>query len=258
VFLGSQNFDWRALAHIQEIGVRIRSKVIAGALLDILDTDWALASGQRRPSADRVRRHPLGEVVTSTGENVTLVASPKGWLPDESSWELPKLVALLDAAKQNIHLQVLTYKTTDRDSNAPFPTLDDALRRAAGRGVRVHLVVSDWSSKPGSEGRRALDALATVPNVEVRIVTIPRWSGGEVPFARVAHAKYLVVDTTSAWIGTSNWEAGYFTKSRNVGVIVRGGALPPRLDGVFSGGWASAYATPLRLAAPPPSPDGRW
>ena len=241
-FIGSQNFDWRSLAHIQEMGVQTTSPVIAGALLDILDTDWELAAGV--PADTRVKRRPRAEVTTRSGEKLTLVASPRGWLPDEASWELPKLVALLDGAKRSIDLQVLTYKTKERDGSA-FPTLDDALRRAAARGVHVRLLVSDWSSKPGSDARAALEALGTQANAEVRVITIPPWSGGPIPFARVAHAKYLVVDRQSAWVGTSNWEGDYFTKSRNVGVIAEGGALPPRLDGVFDDGWSSSYAEPL-------------
>jgi phosphatidylserine/phosphatidylglycerophosphate/cardiolipin synthase-like enzyme len=256
LFLGSQNFDWRALTHIQEIGVRVRSAALARALLDLLETDWALAGGG--PAEARVRRAPPAPaaVTTSTGERVTLVASPKGWLADEASWDLPRLVALLDGAARAIDVQVLTYKTRER-AGGPFPTLDDALRRAAARGVRVRLLVSDWSGKPGSEERRVLEALASVPNVEVRVLTIPRWSGGEIPFARVAHAKYLVVDPAerapTAWIGTSNWEGDYFTRSRNVGVLVEGGKLAARLDGVFEDGWSGAYAAPLaRPSAPPP------
>ena len=115
-FVGSQNFDWRALAHIQEMGVHVSSPVIAGALLDILDTDWELATGRGAANA-RVHRRPRTDVRTRSGETVTLVASPKGWLPDESSWELPKLVALLDGAAAAIDLQVLTYKTKERDGS---------------------------------------------------------------------------------------------------------------------------------------------
>lgn len=249
-FIGSQNFDWRALDHIQEIGVHVSSPAIAGALLDILDTDWELAGGAAADT--RVRRRPVeqasGGVRAGTGEHVRLVGSPKGWLPDESSWDLPELVSMIDGAARGIDLQLLTYKTKARDGS-PFPTLDDALRRAAARGVRVRVLVSHWSSKPGSDARRALDALARVPNVEVRVITIPEWSGGEIPFARVAHAKYMVIDAplpvARAWVGTSNWEGDYFTKSRNVGVIASGGALPSRLGRVFDDGWAGAYATPL-------------
>jgi len=262
-FLGSQNFDWRALDHIQEMGVRVRSPLLAGALLDILDTDWELASGGAADARVRARSPGAGSaaVRANTGERITMVSSPRGWLPDESSWDLPKLVALLDGAKHAIDVQLLTYKTRERDGS-PFPTLDDALRRAASRGVRVRLLVSDWSSKPGSDARQTLEALAQVPNVEVRVITIPRWSGGEIPFARVAHAKYLVVDgayplhEAHAWVGTSNWEGDYFTKSRNVGIIASGGALPGRLDRIFDDGWGGAYARPLRASAAPPSSSG--
>jgi phosphatidylserine/phosphatidylglycerophosphate/cardiolipin synthase-like enzyme len=241
-FVGSQNFDWRALTHIQEMGVHVSSPAFAGALLDILDTDWELAAGA--DAATRVRSGDRGEAHARTGEHVTLTASPKGWLPEESTWELPKLVAMLDGATRTIDVQVLTYKTKERDGS-PFPTLDDALRRAATRGVHVRLLVSEWASKPGSDSRLVLEALARVPNIEVRVIVIPRWSGGEIPFARVAHAKYMVVDGARAWVGTSNWEGDYFTKSRNVGVIVEGGKLPARLDGVFADGWGGAYGKPL-------------
>ena len=241
-FVGSQNFDWRSLAHIQEMGVRVRSSAIAGGLLDVLDTDWELAAGGKAEA--RSYHHPLTDVKMVTGETVSLVASPKGWLPDEHAWELPRLVALLDASVLGIDLQVLHYKTKERDGT-PFPTLDDALRRAARRGVRVRVLVSEWSSKPGSEHRAALEALAKVPNVEVRVIVIPPWSGGAIPFARVAHAKYLVVDSTRAWVGTSNWEGDYFTKSRNVAIVAEGGKLPPRLDGIFEDGWTSSYTKPL-------------
>jgi phosphatidylserine/phosphatidylglycerophosphate/cardiolipin synthase-like enzyme len=241
-FLGSQNFDWRALAHIQEMGVHVSAPALAGALLDVLDTDWELAAGA--DATTRVRSKDTGEARTRTGEHVTLTASPKGWLPEESSWELPRLVAMLDGAKRSVDVQVLTYKTKERDGS-PFPTLDDALRRAAVRGVHVRLLVSEWASKPGSDSRAVLEDLAKVPNVEVRVIVIPRWSGGEIAFARVAHAKYMVVDGARAWVGTSNWEGDYFTKSRNVGVIVEGGKLPGRLDGIFGDGWGGVYGKPL-------------
>ena len=241
-FVGSQNFDWRALTHIQEMGVHVSSPAFAGALLDILDTDWELAAGAADTA--RVHGHEPGEMRARTGELVTLTASPKGWLPDESRWELPKLVAMIDGATRSVDVQVLTYKTKERDGS-PFPTLDDALRRAATRGVHVRLLVSEWASKPGSDSRQVLEELTKVPNVEVRVIVIPRWSGGNIPFARVAHAKYMIVDGASAWVGTSNWEGDYFTKSRNVGVIATGGKLPPRLAGIFVDGWSGAYGKAL-------------
>ena len=86
-----------------------------------------------------------------------------------------------------------------------------------------------------------------MPNVAVKLLSIPKFSGGDIPFARVAHAKYLVVDgAAAAWVGTSNWEGDYFEKSRNVSVFVDGGPLPKRLSGVFEEDFSGAYATTLR------------
>jgi phosphatidylserine/phosphatidylglycerophosphate/cardiolipin synthase-like enzyme len=251
-FLGSQNFDWRALAHIQEVGVRVRSDAFAGALLDVFEADWALASGAPPPGG-RARRPPAA---AATGEAFELVASPRGWLPDERSWDLPALERLLDGAARAVDLQLLTYSVKNRDGGT-FVALDDALRRAGARGVRVRLLVSHWAAKPGGEARRSLEALARAPGVEVRVLTVPPWSGGDVPFARVAHAKYLVVDGgRGAWVGTSNWEGDYFLRSRNVGVVVRGGALGGRLAGVFEDGWAGPYARPLAPAEAADGADG--
>lgn len=247
-FVGSQNFDWRALAHIQEMGVRVRSSAIARALLDVFETDWALSYASA-PSSTRARPARRGvSVRAASGEALSVVASPRGWLPDESGWDLDRLVALLDGATRSVDVQVLHYSTENRDESA-FTTLDDAVRRAAARGVRVRLLVSHWGAKAGGRARRALEALSTAPNVEVRVLTVPPWSGGEIPFSRVAHAKYMVVDGRAAWIGTSNWEGDYFLKTRNVAIVAEGGALPPRLARVFEDGWSSAYAAPL--AAPP-------
>jgi phosphatidylserine/phosphatidylglycerophosphate/cardiolipin synthase-like enzyme len=259
-YIGSQNFDWRSLSEIQELGVRVRSPEIAGALLDIFDTDWNLAGGA--PSNQRVRHHATvsGSVVAAGGERLSLVASPEGWLPDEAEWELPRIIAMLDGARRQIDVQVLTYKPQYR-SGQPFTTLDEALRRATARGVHVRMIVSEWGAK--GEARRAVESLAKA-GVEVRVITIPKASAGDIPFARVAHAKYLVVDGgggLDAWVGTSNWEGDYFTRSRNVAIIAEGGRLPTRAARFFEENWTSPYVAPLTPLAPPapaapPGPPG--
>ena len=123
-----------------------------------------------------------------------------------------------------------------------FPDLDDALRRAAARGVRVRLLVSHWGAKDESLRRLAREL---PPPSAVRILTIPPWSGGDIPFARVAHAKYAVIDGERAWVGTSNWEGDYFLRSRNVSVLVAGAPFALKLQTVFDDGWASVYARSL-------------
>jgi phosphatidylserine/phosphatidylglycerophosphate/cardiolipin synthase-like enzyme len=233
-YLGSQNFDWRSLTHIQELGVRARASAIAAALEDVFETDWALAGGG--PSAARVHHEVPQQLLD--GAQVIPVYSPKGWLPDEKRWDLPRLVELIDGAKKSVRVQLLTYSPA-----RGFDDLDAALRRAGARGVEVELLVSDWCKRKGCiEG---LQRLVGAPHVAVKLISVPEASTGFVPYARVAHAKYLVVDGAHAWVGTSNWERDYFYASRNVGLIINGGPIPPRLDIFFDGNWQSSYAEPV-------------
>ena len=241
VYMGSQNFDWRSLSHIQELGARVIEPSVARAFSDVFETDWTLAAGGDR----RFRAKPGdGLFPAQVGDGpdaprVTPVFSPERWLPDGTLWDLPRLVQMIDQARSTVHVQLLTYKPSSRDGSY-FDTLDAALRRAAHRGVKVQLLLADWSKSKGTiEG---LQSLQVVPGIDVRLSTIPQWSGGFVPFARVGHAKYMIVDGRRAWIGTGNWEGDYFTQSRNAGLIVESPSVGDRLDRYFADAWGSPYA----------------
>jgi phosphatidylserine/phosphatidylglycerophosphate/cardiolipin synthase-like enzyme len=253
---GSQNFDWRSLSQIQEMGLRFRAPEAVRALEDVFETDWALAGGG--DTAKRTTPKTPYHFPTSAGQargakdeaTLTFVASPKGWLPDDAEWDLPAMVALIDGAKSQVEVQVMTYRGSGK--REAVPELEDALKRAASRGVRVTLLVAHWSLRKGT-----VEPLQTLASwrpdakdaqgrpVEVRVLTIPELKEGFLPFARVAHAKYMVIDGTKAWVGTNNWERDYFTKTRNVGLIVDGGSVPPRLAQIFEQNLQSGYVMPL-------------
>ena len=243
LYLGSQNFDWRSLEHVQELGVRTDQPELVRSLSDIFEADWAIASGTPRETALAAPAQPyafpaeiqLGEQTVQA----SLAASPTGWLPDEQLFDLPQLVALIDGAQQQVRVQLLNYKTSDYQGRY-FDDLDAALRRAAARKVHVELMVADWSKKRWTI--ESLQSLQCMPRIDVKLVTIPEHSSGFIPFARVVHAKYLVVDGQRAWIGTSNWGRDYFHSSRNVGLVVDGPAFASQLDTFFEGLWDSEYA----------------
>ena len=239
-WLGSQNFDWRSLEHIQALGVRTNVPAVAGGLEAIFERDWSGAPA-RAESREAQAIFASPAAAERAPVRVTFVASPRGDLPDEGAWDLPRIVRALDGAQKSVRVQVLTYGTKERDGS-PFHELDDALRRAAARGVTVRLLVSSWM-----KGKEAplVELAASSPNVEVRVLTIPRASSGEIPFARVVHAKYMVADDRVAWVGTSNWEGDYFTRSRNVGVVVEGQSFASRVARFFDDGWSSVYAARL-------------
>lgn len=242
VYLGSHNFDWRALEHIQELGLRIRSAEIAGALLETFELDWAAAAapGPVQPPTSAASTGGGARWVRGDGGDVALVMSPKVWLAHPEDWDLPHLLRAFDTAARTIEIQLLSYRTTSYDGS-PFLEIDDALRRAAARGVRVRLMVSDWADEPRE--RAPLLALMEA-GVLVRLVSIPPWSGGPIEFARTIHAKYVVIDGDLAWLGTSNFSGDYFYKSRNVGVLSRGPKLASRLERFFETGWTSPYTSP--------------
>lgn len=246
VLFGSQNFDWRSLEHIQELGAELDHPVLVDAFEQVFVADWALAGG-----AEQVTPRDAGDVPAEVwygGDKVLVepVFSPQGLLPDPDTWDLPRLEKLIDDADRRVRVQLMSYKTSDYDG-AEFTVLDRALRRAAARGVRVELLLADWSKKRSQIG--TLKELQQVANIEVRLVTIPEHRTGFIPFARVIHAKYMVVDGEKAWLGTSNWSGDYFYKSRNVGILVDGEPFAGRLDTFFEALWGSVYAETVDPAA---------
>jgi len=234
-FLGSQNFDWRALEHIHELGVRTTEAAITGKLQRLFAIDWQFAHTRRLPKIAPTS-------VRGAGPRAELVASPPFLTPREVRPSLLALLELLAEARESLQIQLLVYSpVTGKETY--WPPIDVALRAAAVRGVKVRLLVSDWSL--GSRSLDHLKSLTLLPNFEVRVASIPEAASGHIPFARTIHSKYLIVDQKILWLGTSNWEQDYFTASRNIELIFRDEELAAQGGRVFERVWASSHSTPL-------------
>ena len=61
-----------------------------------------------------------------------------------------------------------------------------------------------------------------------------------------AMCKYAVVDSIEVWVGTSNWEPGYFHGSRNVAVTLRNRRLALEARRVFETSWQAPGAAAVR------------
>ena len=248
-FVGSQNFDWRALEHIHELGLRINSSQVASAFEETFDIDWRLASPETksaRPiSAGGDGFHTPIRFVGKEGDDAIVLPtfSPRGFIPDPVQWDERVIVDLIGGAQETLTLQFLSYTTLDRQGDS-YGAIDGAIREAAKRGVKVRMLVSDWEK--GTPAVAALKSLASVPNIEVAFTAIPEWTGGYIPFARVEHCKYIVADGRKFWLGTSNCEKSYFYSSRNVGVICTSPCLAGVLAKVFDKSWNSPYRESIR------------
>ncbi|MEZ4649767.1 MAG: phospholipase D-like domain-containing protein [Candidatus Eisenbacteria bacterium] len=296
LFVGSQNFDWRALSHIHELGVVVRDARVAGAVAEMFDMDWeAAGSGEGTSSADKHDAAPgaatpsaaTPSAATPSGATASdttagdASAGPEGTgdpgaiRPDSATWDvalspgdaakihvsasppsrqaalandLETLVGLIDEAELEIVAQMLSYSVSARGLEET--ALDDALRRAAARGVHVSLLVSDWQAD--SESRtEVVKRLSAVPGIDVGMSVVPDYSGGYIPFARVEHCKFLVADTEVAWVGTSNWGPDYFASSRNVGVTIEHEGIAATLRETFARSWNASTTVHVQ-------PDGNY
>jgi phosphatidylserine/phosphatidylglycerophosphate/cardiolipin synthase-like enzyme len=245
--VGSANLDWRSLEHIQELGLSLDCEPVARHFGAVFEHDWALAGGE--PFAAPELPPALQEL--PDGTRLRAVFSPASLCPPGTLWDLPLLIAAIDGARHTVAVQLLSYRPSAPRGDW-FDDLDRALRRAAARGVDVRLLVADWDQRPGRV--EALQSLQPMPGIAVRWMTIPPAPEGHIPFARVIHAKYLVVDGQAAWLGSSNWSRDYFEQSRNAGLLVEGGPLPARLQAFHTRNWESVYAYDVDPGASYPPP----
>ena len=101
-YLGSQNFDWRSLEHIQELGVKTEAPNVAQGLEDCFELDWARAGGAAEgPSLPPLPKQPPGLV---------FAASPVDHLPDGVPWDLKLIIDRIEHAQKSVRVQLLTYR----------------------------------------------------------------------------------------------------------------------------------------------------
>jgi phosphatidylserine/phosphatidylglycerophosphate/cardiolipin synthase-like enzyme len=238
VFIGSQNFDWRSLSHIQETGLRIRSAPFVQAMRGIFTADWQYSGG------DEAAYHRMAALLPCRfAADAYLVASPARFNPPGINDALAALVALIDGARERVTVQLLSYSLEIAGSREKFTAIDQALRRAARRGVSVRLLVANWNLRPSQVV--GLRELARVPNIEIKFAVIPLAKEGFIPFARVIHSKVMRVDQDVSWVGTSNWGYDYFFKSRNLEVVLRRLEIARVLDEIFLSLWKGPYVQRL-------------
>lgn len=249
VFLGSQNFDWRAMDQIHELGVRISNSQAAKVYRDLFELDWKLAEKNDAALVPSLLHRwsysmPI-RIIEGSGDTLTYIptCSPFVLDPDTLLWDESNIVKLIDRAKNEVMMQFLTYSPLTRDTGF-YGVLNDALLRAVNRGVHVKLVVSDWEKSPRQVAQ--LKLLASAPNIEVKFSSIPDLPDRYMPYARVEHCKYIVVDSVASWIGTSNAEKSYFYNTRNVGVVVWNSRVAGILRRIFLKGWNGPYTEAIR------------
>jgi phosphatidylserine/phosphatidylglycerophosphate/cardiolipin synthase-like enzyme len=109
----------------------------------------------------------------------------------------PALVDLIGTAKRSIVVE-----NEEMDS----ATIEAALEAASRRGVDVEVIMTAYSAWDG--------ALAALAHAGVRVATYP-----DSPSAAYIHAKVMVVDGATAFVGSQNFSASSLDDNRELGVI---------------------------------------
>lgn len=258
VFLGSQNFDWRSLTHIHELGIRIKDPKTITFFKNIFNYDYNLNEDNlindtllilSTPYYSRVNDYNYYQYFPTYSSKslasrygiVTFVWDELiNMIADSILTDIFQINRIIQSAKSEINLQFLSYKPVTKYGY--WEEVDTALISASKRGVKVKLLVTDWNlSKTAVEHFKDL---IQYPNFEVRYTSIPDYSGGFIPYARVEHCKFITADST-CWIGTSNMSYGYFYESRNVGLVVESEKFTQRIRDIFYKSWESEYAYPI-------------
>lgn len=257
VFVGSPNWDWRALSQIHEIGVHIINRRFARTFEAVFDFDWHLASHPDLPKAERAAVRPPDFAPVTEGNPVILhdehgsvavafpAFSPPSLVPRWVDNEQPSLVRLIESATHTLRIQVMTISALIHyGPKGYWPAIDNALRDAAARGVKVEIIVANWALRwPMQE---YLKSLAVLPNITVKFSALPPAPQGFIPYARVEHCKYAIADRNRAYIGTGNWGWSYFNNTIDASVFFSGNGPVSTLIKIFDRDWDGPYVTTLK------------
>ncbi|HET8522723.1 MAG TPA: phospholipase D-like domain-containing protein [Thermomicrobiales bacterium] len=144
----------------------------------------------------------------------TRTEAPDGPLVVSPTDSRAQLLAMIDHAQHTLDV----YAEVMRDRE-----IIDALKRAAGRGVTVRLVMSAQTIEGGAE-RQELAAAGVQP----RIVDNP-----------YIHAKMVLADGEHAFIGSQNFTSTSLDQNREVGIILTDVTNLHRLQRVFDDDFAA-------------------
>ena len=241
-YFGTQNFDWRSLKHIHELGLRIADAKLVAQIAAVFAQDWkaqALAA-QGKPVAELNKLPPAA----SFRDTAYLVASPFAFNPPGVGDSQSELVRLIASADQSLEIQMLDYGPITRSPHRYYPPIDNALRGAALRGVKVKLLVSHWNtSHPQSTTLRA----RADPGTSVKIAGRPR----------TATSRSRASSIPSTWWSTASVLAGH---QQLVGWVLDNSRTRSRHDAALASKSKRApssgpeYAAPIDVAKDYPKP----
>ncbi|SEB20872.1 phosphatidylserine/phosphatidylglycerophosphate/cardiolipin synthase family protein [Variovorax sp. YR216] len=226
----------------------------------------SLPTGVQRPPSRSLQASPDDSPLARTAAAQLPPGAQSGFrLLPLGGYALEARLTLIRKATRTLDVQYYIMEN-DASGRAVFRALEEA----AGRGVRVRLLLDDINST-GAEP--LIEALSGVPNLEIRlfnpfccarsslagrVVT----SLGDLPrLDHRMHNKLLIADGALAIVGGRNIADDYFTRSAIANFVdldaVAAGRVVPQLGVIFDRYWNSEESFPASYFSPPVSPASR-
>jgi phosphatidylserine/phosphatidylglycerophosphate/cardiolipin synthase-like enzyme len=237
-FLGSQNFDWKSIDQNHELGIRIKDHLLGLAFTNLFNQDWTLAKVPTIPKNDQYFL-PLSLESSNRIIKLLPVFCPPPLIPYTNLWMEPEIINLINNANSSIQIQLLSYSTFTENKEY-YTKIDESIRKAAARNIKIKILCSDRSKKHPMID--ALKSLVVLPNIDIKLNTLPELSNGFAPPFRVEKSNYLLVDGENFWIGSASWSNSHFYKNREIGIVVQDSILSGKINTFFENNWQSPYS----------------
>ena len=153
--------------------------------------------------------------------------------PVETSLEEPDLrlaqdawPAMFDSAKKTIDIEQF-YVTAS--TGEPLEQSLQALERAAKRGVKIRVILEKKFEKNSLDG---IARLKSIPGLDLRILDWSKVNGDG-----IIHAKFFIVDSTQAFVGSQNFDWRALKHIHEAGLRVTDAGVVKNVQRVFDHDW---------------------
>jgi len=131
----------------------------------------------------------------------------------------PRLAAAIDAAQMSLQLEIEELSDAD---------LLERLLAARGRGASVSVIVPASDRSSGTD-----DAVARLQSGGIAVRALP---------SPTLHAKAMVVDDVTAYLGSVNFTRASLDDNRELGILLDDDAIVSRVGATVTADWARAAA----------------
>jgi len=214
--------------------VIIQHKGLASTLEAYLNHDYEVALSAEG-GAETMAVEPVGEIPS----DFEVEARPAQWqffeplpintesmtitpllTPDPGIYQ-PKMLELLNSAKKTLFIQLQYIHPSDKQADADFTALIDAVVKKIKEGVDVRIILSQYQTSQGW-----LDRLQAA-GIDLDVVKIQNG----------VHNKGFVADSSVVALGSENWSGDGVLRNRDASVIINNPTAAQYYEKIFLHDW---------------------